>query len=218
MVTPAQSAQPGDTPGLAGLAREVEELQRTVVELQTLPKRLEDLANVVTRLAETTNTAAGGNRPDESEATSWLDYPGDVDAARAVLADLAGWMAAIYLRYTDAAASLPECWAWHPGVVEELLWLQAAWQVAYRSDAASPALAGDWHDRQRPGVVRRIKTVAGICSIENHQPGGDHHHDAAGVPLPDHLDAIADWWTTNREAAPTAPAVPRQATNGGTIR
>ena len=50
-------------------------------------------------------------------------------------ATLAGWVAGIYLRYLDAAQSLPECWLWHPEVVEELLWLHTAWLHAYRPAA-----------------------------------------------------------------------------------
>ena len=58
----------------------------------------------------------------------------------------------MFLRYPDGVAVLPECWLWHPDVVEELLWLMHAWRAAYEGRGASVQLAGDWHDRQRPGV------------------------------------------------------------------
>jgi len=53
-------------------------------------------------------------------------------------------MGAMYLRYPDAAATLPDCWLWHPDLVEELLWLSHAWTAAYQGPDASVALAGDW--------------------------------------------------------------------------
>ena len=70
----------------------------------------------------------------------------------------------MFLRYPDGVAVLPECWLWHPDVVEELLWLMHAWRAAYEGRGASVQLAGDWHDRQRPGVVRRVRTAVGSCS------------------------------------------------------
>ena len=63
----------------------------------------------------------------------------------------------------------PSAGSWHPDVVEELLWLQHAWLGAYEAKGASVQLAGDWHDRQRPGVVRRLKAAVGSCSKERHQ-------------------------------------------------
>jgi hypothetical protein len=60
-----------------------------------------------------------------------LNLPDELDTAQQLLAGLVDWMARIYLRYPDAAAGLPDCWAWHPDVVEELLWLWL-WQAWLR--------------------------------------------------------------------------------------
>lgn len=140
---------------VAGLAREVEALRRAVDGMRQVVNRVEDLASMVTRLAE-----AAAPKPAENRAgtPSWLDLPHDIDPADVVLYELIGWMTKVYLRYTDAARSLPECWLWHPDVVEELLWLMHAWGGAYRFDDVPVSLAADWHDRLRPGVVRRIKS------------------------------------------------------------
>jgi len=186
---------------VAGLAREVEGLRRTVERLTALPARVEDLAELVTRLTE---TVAVAGRRQAGGAPSWLDLPTDRAAAAVLLAELIAWMRVVYLRYTDAAHTLPECWLWHPDVVEELLWLMHAWQIAYRSDGASVALAGDWHDRQRPGVVRRIRATAGTCSLENHQPGAERHTGAA-VPLAEAFELIAAWWAIDRDTRPPTP-------------
>ena len=139
--------------------------------------------------------------------------PTDDELARRVLGELVAWLELVYLRYPDAAQGLPECWCWHPDVVEELLWLMHAWLAAYQGTAASVGLAADWHDRHRPGVVRRLRGSVGSCSIEAHQTregwtpgdrpdrrscrasrpcrssrggGGSRRHDDAPEPVPHH--------------------------------
>ena len=92
---------------------------------------------------------------------SWLDAdldPHDPSVAEDILTRLAQWVAGVYLRYPDAR--LPDCWLWHPEVVEELLWLHQAWLAAY-AEGARVTAAADWHDRYRPGVVARIKSYRG---------------------------------------------------------
>jgi hypothetical protein len=112
----------------------------------------------------------------------------------------------VYLRYPDAAQGLPDCWLWHPDVVEELLWLMHAWLAAYRDDKATVSLAGDWHDRYRPGVVRRITTTTGRCSLENHQPrDGQPPPGAPVVPVAGAAEQIATWWATTRTDPPPEP-------------
>jgi hypothetical protein len=87
-------------------------------------------------------------------------------------------------------------------VVEELLWLEHAWLGAYQGRAASVGLAADWHDRQRPAVVRRIRQTAGSCSRERHQtrPGWNPPTSSAPtVPGADALALIAGWWGSDRD-------------------
>jgi len=127
------------------------------------------------------------------------------------------WMRGIFLRYTDAARGLPDCWLWHPDIVEELLWLRAAWWAAYRTKAGSVSQAADWHDRHRPGVVRRIREAAGTCSLETHLPGTGQH-PPPGVPLADAVDAIAAWWTLGRDQPPPAPTPEQVARCSGPRR
>jgi hypothetical protein len=195
---------------VAGLAREVEALRRTVDELAGLQERLDSLAGLVARLAET--IAAAPSAESGAPAPSWLDHPADpglpVEASNAardaqdLLTKLGKWVGGIYLRYTDAR-SLPGCWLWHPDIVEELLWLHLAWLAAYSPGAPATAV-GDWHDRQRPGVVRRVSGYAGACSLGAHLPGGDRH--TAAVPaVIDASAAIAGWWATGREQPAPAP-------------
>ena len=198
---------------LAGLASEVEGLRRAIEHLGALPERVEDVAGLVARLAEAAAQRTAPAKP--STAPSWLDLPATAGPADAelLLVDLIGWLHTVYLRYADAAKTFPGCWLWHPDVIEELLWLRHAWHAAYRGTDASITQAGDWHDRQRPGVVRRIKGSAGMCSIENHLPGTDQR--TAAVPQTGVAELIAVWWATNRDAEPPTPANHHRAAASG---
>jgi hypothetical protein len=227
--TPPDSIPPDNTPlddpavqqapnyataaAVAGLAREVEALRRGVAQLAGLPRRVQEVADLVARLAD---QAATGPTDGAGEGTvTWLDLPeqhpqpgyatpAEVDA-EVQLARLMSWIGDIYLRYSDAAKGLPGCWLWHPDVVEELCWLRQAWLAAYTDPEAKVTAAGDWHDRQRPGVVRRIQAYAGVCSIEQHTAGGDRHTYPLLVPLAEAAQPIATWWATHRAGLPPVP-------------
>jgi len=189
---------------LAGLARTVEALDRRVGELAGVGKRVDELGALVARLAQ--QTATGATRDAASPvAPSWLDPDREGPshwAAEQILDKLSRWVAGVYLRYSDAR--LPECWLWHPDVIEELLWLHAAWLAAYDPDAPVTAV-GDWHDRQRPGVVARIKAYAGMCSLEAHLPGKERRLPAPTAPMVDAVRAIAAWWASRRQQPSPVP-------------
>ncbi|GLZ49484.1 hypothetical protein Acsp06_56690 [Actinomycetospora sp. NBRC 106375] len=192
---------------LAGLAREVDGLRRGLEALVGTPTRVDDLARTVAQLADA--VAAVPARPGPTVAPSWLTAPPDSDGLVALLEELARWLHAVFLRYPDGAAVLPECWLWHPDVIEELVWLMHAWRAAYDGRGASVQLAGDWHDRQRPGVVRRLRSSVGSCSRENHQTRlgwNSTPRGASPVPSTDALTTIACWWATARDRAAPEPA------------
>jgi hypothetical protein len=178
---------------------------------------VEELAQIVARLAEAT---ASGLGPDEPEPVpSWLDLPSSVREARELLDDLTPWLARVYLRYGDARG-LPECWLWHPEIVEELLWLRRAWVDAYRVDGAPLARSADWHDRWRPGVVRRINHYAGNCSLDNHlhtrNNNRNGHRNNRGAPEAPHSGAagqIATWWGRHRRDPAPGPTAEQLATS-----
>jgi hypothetical protein len=208
----AQAPVGGDRSTVAGLAREFEQLYRDVRDLRGLARRVDDLASA---LAQVTETVAIGKQQHANEpAPSWIDQPADPDrdptASRAtrdaagVLGKLTPWVGAVYLRYSDAVSGFPDCWMWHPEVVEELLWLHQAWLAAY-SPGASGTAVGDWHDRQRPGVVARIRAYAGMCSLEAHNPGQDRATPAPATPTADAVETIAGWWATSRELPGPTP-------------
>lgn len=185
---------------VAGLAREVEGLRRDMTALAELPARVDELAGLVGQVVQ--DLAAGRGRSGPVAAPSWLDLPTDQDTARQVLAELVDWMSAVYMRYHDAVQSLPDCWLWHPELVEELLWLQHAWRAAYRDKSASVQLAADWHDRLRPGVVRRIRAASrGLCDLSTHKQS----LPPLTAPVGGAVSLIAQWWTTARDQAAPPP-------------
>lgn len=205
--TPPSSAEEGWSGPVAGLARLVDGLRRDVEPLTPLPQRVEELAEVLARLSETVASLA--TRRTADPAPSWLLAPESPDDTTTLVEQLAGWMQAIYLRYPDGAASLPDCWLWHPDLIEELVWLMHAWSAAYQGPVACVALAGDWHDRQRPGVVRRIRQSVGSCSRDRHRdlPGRPPLHSGRpDLPGLDQLGEIAAWWATGRDSTPPDPA------------
>lgn len=195
----------------AGLAREVEELRRTFAPLVGLPGRVDDLARVVAELVETVTALSA--RPTRAPAPSWLMLPADDGAVGQVLGELCAWLHAVYLRYPDAAVGLTECWLYHPDVVEELVWLMHAWCVAYQGAGASVALAADWHDRQRPGVVRRITAQSRACSWDKHRTRPDWNQSVTGaMPVPgvEDVEPIAAWWAGRRDDPAPEPDPARQ--------
>jgi hypothetical protein len=91
-------------------------------------------------------------------------------------------------------------------MVEELAWLQQAWQTAYDPETGSISAAADWHDRYRPGVTNRIKAAnSSSCSLENHTDP-DRPTAAICVPGAGSVEAVARWWVTGRDREqPPAP-------------
>jgi len=203
---------PTDDPRWAALGRQVE---RTGTRLGELDELVRSLA------ADVTTLAARQKAREDEVPISWLALAGGTtEAARAVLRDLATWLGDVYLRYSDA--QLPSCWLWHPDVVEELVWLHGCHRAAYDADEGSWQRVADWHDRHRPGVVKRLKSLAGDCELSRHAPDGDRTTPGRAVPVatsPD-LDHTADAWTTNPDTPPepTQEQLTRPATHNSARR
>ncbi|MGH3614419.1 MAG: hypothetical protein ACRDRK_17885 [Pseudonocardia sp.] len=138
----------------------------------------------------------------EAVVWSWL-LISDPELAVTMLAGLVEWLDRVYLRFPHT--ELGACWLWHPHVIEELLWLRCAHADAYSPETGSWLRAGDWHDRQRPGVVRRVRDALGKCDLSLHAPGRPHGHAPAVAPLVAHAAQIAEHWaTTSTRPEPTA--------------
>ena len=199
-------------PAVVALGRTVE---RTVRRIGELDGHVHQLATDVHALA--TRLSAPAAADDETAADdgpppvrSWL-LADDPDQAAADLADLIAWLGDVYLRYPDTALS--SCWLWHPDVVEELWWLRRAHADAYDAESGAWLRVGDWHDRQRPGVARRVRAVLGKCDLSRHRPAQGRPAAASVpvvVPMAGHAAALAVAWTTTPTGSPDAarPALP----------
>lgn len=192
---------PGDDP-LVPLSRVVERTSRRVGELD---ERVRALTGAVADLARAGGSPAEGEAGAVSHPPSWL-LVGDREAAGALLGDLVEWLGAVYLRYPDA--HLPSCWLWHPAAVEELWVLRGAHRDAFGGPQPAWAKASDWHDRQRPGVVKRLSPL-GACALSEHRPDGAQDKKPEAAPLAGHIDAIADAWTTT--GMPPVPSEEQRA-------
>jgi len=198
-VTAAAGQHPDPDPRVVALARQVERLTRRYTDLD---QRQVDLDALVRRMAEDLALLIpSADEQDPNALPSWLAAQNPAQA-RAWLTDLADWLTAVYLRYPDAA--LPSCWAWHPAVVEELWWLRQAHHAAFAGPRASWREVADWHDRLRPGVVRRLTRITTGCELALHVPGARHATPPPAVPLASATDHVAQRWATTRDApAPT---------------
>lgn len=190
---------------VGALVRQLEQLQLRVDRMRKQiagKASVDDLDRLGQTVAQLRDLIVKQNGPAEP-VPSWLGLGQRPDDAKALLSQLVTWLDRIYLRYVDAARSLPECWLWHPEVVEELAWLMGAWYEAY-GDEGTARTAGDWNDRLRPGVVRRIReSYAPSCSLENHLP--DNATPPRTVPFAETADQIVTWWTTDRDQPGPTP-------------
>ena len=204
----AGSPTDGEDSLVVALARAVDRAVRRVERLDTAVAQLAADVTVLARALDArVHPSGGASSTDTGERgmRSWL-LADDHDQAVADLADLAVWMDAVYLRYRDA--TVPSCWLWHPEVVEELWWLRQAHADAYHPETGSWLRVGDWHDRQRPGVVRRIIRAVGSCELALHltdptHPGrltgaSDHVTPPAPAPLTSAVARVAAAWTAAR--------------------
>lgn len=169
---------------LVAVGRDVERTSQRVDRIETLLRLLSEQVEEHDRLLKP-------DAPDAPAVRSWLQIT-DAAQAREDLVDLTGWLAEVYLRYPDAA--LASCWLWHPTVVEELWWLCQAHHDAYEGPLATYARAGDWHDRLRPGVARRVRAALSSCELALHlQPPL-----ASVVPIVGAVDRVVELWITTR--------------------
>lgn len=190
---------PSTAESVAALAGQLERLETKVAryDIGGLRADVRGITTTVAGLAEELAQFVESAEKDEvMPSWLWPAEPMDAGAAAAILAQVIRWSRRVYIRYGDGV--LPECWLWHPEVVEELLWLCHSWLAAYRGPMASAQRAADWHDRQRPGVARRIRAAAGSCSLREHfEPPMP-----PVVPTVDAAGDIAAWWVDPARTAP----------------
>ena len=193
---------------LARIERRVGALTNRVGELggraDTQDSRVGELGTLVQQLAADVTAYARAVQSPPPEAddeedpslTPWL-LDEDPAHAEAELTDLAAWVDAIYLWYPDA--DLPSCWAWHPAAVTELQWLRHCHRSVHDGESASWRAVAEWHERLRPGVVKRLATTAG-CDLSRHD--GQPRRAAPAVPVA----AVARTWALAQRTPTPTPA------------
>lgn len=171
--------------------REVEELR---AEVGALSGVVVELSGIVRELSE--DIVRLSVQGDPSTVRSWIATD-DPEMARLMLADLADWLATVWVRFPGPR--LPECWAYHPAVVEELWVIRSLHRAAFRKGGTWQGLA-DWMAKYRPTAAARIDKEAGSCALSEHQPGADLDPSKwPNLPATD-LSEVADYWTGNRRA------------------
>ncbi|WP_431881590.1 hypothetical protein [Micromonospora chalcea] len=132
---------------------------------------------------------------------SWLTVA-DPDDAHRLMRGFSDWLANVYCRWQEKP--LPDCWAWHPAAVAELLALRDAWNEATNPANFSAGKAMDWIDRYRPGVARRIAKELDGCSLAKHTPDQPTAYRPPRVEGAELLGQLVEWWwqTGGRETAP----------------
>lgn len=164
---------------------------------QAIAQVAEGLAKLNRQVADLAAATIGDDDEDEDKGqVSWLTI-GDAQAAQVTITSLVEWLAQVYVGYPGG--QLPECWAWHPSVVSELLGLRAVWLEAYRGRASSPGRVIDWLDR-RPRVAKRVADELDGCSLSRHAANGDRAYRPARVAGVSQIGELADWWASSHGA------------------
>ncbi|MDN5856261.1 MAG: hypothetical protein L0K86_26140 [Actinomycetia bacterium] len=197
-------------PHVLAVARVLDRTGRRVTALEDNVRRLgADLARLTGAVAARPAPSTPEAHPEPvtmPPVASWLLAAGtDSEQLPAAIMDLIGWLDLVYLRFPDAL--LTGCWLWHPWVVEELWWLRGAHADAYDPQTGSWLRVGDWHDRQRPGVARRVRDVLGKCDLSLHV--GDRAELRPGIEAPqapfarDAASLAGEWGRSGTSPAPT---------------
>lgn len=197
MTDPTPAQHPADaelTKTVHALSRAVE---RAFRKLDALDQQVAALADRIAILVDqpSHDAPAPASAVAEPGVRSWLLADGP-DQADADLHDLMAWVWRVYLWFPDAWLS--SCWLWHPEVIEELWWLRVAHADAFDPEVGSSMRVGDWHDRQRPGVARRVRSVLGKCELSRHAPVNGRPVEVIppGPPaLARHASTVAMVWT-----------------------
>lgn len=174
------------------------DLERTGRRLDSLEAVVKDVAESLATLAEGVATSASrvssasgaGSAAVQGAVRSWLTVD-DPEHTAANLRALAAWLEQAYLTFPNS--SLPSCWLWHPEVVDELWWLFQSHLDAYHSVSGSWLRVGDWYDRQRPGVVARIRAAVASCELMLHLPPQELSRGPLPTPMAGSVDRIATW-------------------------
>lgn len=146
--------------------------------IATLEEQVKDLMNAFADQDEALGRLGDylegqGEKGEDATTRAWTCFEADPDVLAAQMESLRSWLAWVHptiLFPRNNFRGLPSCWEEHPGVVEELLALYAAWLGAYASkDPSEGPIA--WHDRWVGPALERLTRIYGL---EECRTGGHH--------------------------------------------
>jgi len=115
---------------------------------------------------------SGRRRTGEQTSSGLTEWHLMTDGQREVAwTQLRAWVTWLHDRYElGAEERLPQCWAGHPGLVEEL-WALRAWrEEIYQSGQASGQAARYWHAELRQVIQAATTHYAAGCRTGHRQP------------------------------------------------
>lgn len=144
IIAAAQKRLGDDIEALAGVVAElsgsVEVLEQAAVDAATKSGRPNKVGG--TDVQVTGYSAQASTAEDHAKAvedlTTWLEWANPT----------------LIVPRSTSRYGIPQCWPRHPGVVEELLALHAAWLAAYAEGPNDTMIA--WHDRWLDSSVNRV--------------------------------------------------------------
>jgi hypothetical protein len=185
-------------------AGDVAEANRGAAQATRAAKKALDL---IVELSERLGDDQGGEQEREMPAN--LLMPDDPEQVLLAMRELKTWLRAVYVRYEGSGDSpapvLSDCWAWHTAAVVELWTLYRMWLAAYQGPKASDQLVADWHDRYRPGTVRRVNAALTGCRPSKH--ADRMRYRPPGVHGTEMLPELAGWMVVGQhgQASPPEP-------------
>ena len=138
-------------------------------QINALNAAMDDYDTAIGQIAAEVATLAGAAGDGSGSGSNglaggWSAYGADPQAYQARLADLRTWFAwahPVIFFPRNSAREFPACWEEHPGVVEELLALHAAWLAAYGDGRPNEGRIA-WHDRWVGPFLARVDGSYGL--------------------------------------------------------
>lgn len=169
--------------------------------LAQLAPRVGSLDSEVADLGERLDALTDGGGPGTS-TTAWPSLPSL--AAEKEWAELATWLDDVLGPfYGITRRQLPDCWAVHPRVVVELVWLRRCY-VAAHTPTAPATLSADWHTRLLRDALADIAEAipARVCGPGRHQTPEDDQHQHERYAQPPRQPARQPGWEPGPPPAP----------------
>lgn len=172
--------------------------EQTAAEAASLKKTVGAHATHIEELGEWYAALVARQKSDKLPVPQvcWLLKP-DPDVAEAVMDDLKQWLRDVYVYLRE----LPECWAGHPDIVEDLLALRYAHHDAFVKSSGALKDRLDWLGTYLPAVANRVRDAA-RCGRDGHPEASD----TPAVPMERYASRAARVWAVEKRTPAYTPA------------